>query len=222
MRKVFAAPPPRSVRRGLDSGQRAAPGSATTRTWLFQALASGLVGPISARKQSPAFTIQVACFKPSTGGQHFIGFRAGGKPPRCVRPGHCRWRLLGDHLPDAAVGESGWPFGVRRLDGFTALLISLDGLAQALGVSSTPEIQSGVEPPHSKADPPLTPARITRTSRAEGTTGNLNCGLARASSSSWGQGRWRVFSQNSLTCLPAGRSRRWPGCWSGGRLSFGS
>jgi hypothetical protein len=41
-------------------------------------------------------------------------------------------------------------------------------------------------------------ARIRRTSEAESTTGSLNWGLARASSSSWGQARWRVFSQKSL------------------------
>ena len=49
---------------------------ADARTGLFQARASGPAGPISARKQSPATTIQVAFFKPSTGGHHCIGFRA--------------------------------------------------------------------------------------------------------------------------------------------------
>ena len=41
--------------------------------------------------------------------------------------------------------------GPLECAGLTALLISLDGLAEALGVSSTPEIESGVEPSSRRA-----------------------------------------------------------------------
>ena len=54
--------------------------------------------------------------------------------------------------------------------------------------------------------------RILRTSLAERMTGSLNWGLARTNFNSCGHSRSRVFSQKSLTCLPAGRWRKWLGC----------